>query len=322
MKKIIKILVCVATSLCLVLMLIKPEVYIKSAFFGIKLWAVTVLPALLPFFFLTSLLSKLGVTSLIAKIFKKPCGFLFRTGGASAFAFTMSLISGYPVGAKIIADLYKNGVIDKNEATRASTFCSTSGPLFIVGSVGIGMFGSKQIGFIILFTHIISAFLCGIIFRFYGKNSPKSDRILIPIEKSQNALYDCVYSSVISVACVGGFICVFSLFLDAFKNLNLLLPLVNLLSPIFGKDISTAFLYGLIECTNGCKMLASCSLSTYSLAFASALVSFGGVSIWAQSSVFLAQSKVNLKIFFLSKTLQAVFSFLLTVAVLLAFPII
>lgn len=308
MKKFFKIFLGVAVFLVIALIIAKPEVYVESAFFGIKLWAIKVLPALLPFFFLTAVAIKLGVTDFIAKIFEKPCNFLFKVSGVGAFVFVMSLLSGYPIGAKMIADLSRQGVLSKEESTKISTFCSTSGPLFIVGSVGIGMFNDKTAGFIILISHLLSAVLCGIIFSFYGKKESEK-RLIRQSEKSRNALYDCVYSSVISVALVGGFVCIFCLFSDLCKNLNLLLPLENLLSPLVGQNLSSAFCYGLIECTKGCNLLANCGLSTYSLAFATALISFGGVSVWAQSIIFLSQARVNLKVFCLSKTLQAIASF-------------
>ena len=318
MKKFFKIICIFLVCLCLFLMILKPETYIKSALYGIKLWALTVVPSLLPFFFFTSLLSVLGVTSILSKTLKTPCKILFKTSGVSGYDFLMSVLSGYPVGAKIIADLYENKIIDSDEATKISTFCSTSGPLFVIGSVGYGMFSNKTVGYTLIISHILSAILCGIVFRFYGnKNSERP--FCTPTQNDENALYNCVYSSVISVACVGGFICVFGLFLDVFQNLNLLLPLVKLLNPILGKDLSSAFCYGLIEITKGCKSLSVRSLSPLSVSLSSSLISFGGFSVWAQSSIFLSRARVNLKIFFISKILQTVFSFFIAYGLCLLF---
>ena len=79
MKKIFKIILIALILACIVFILVKPERYAKSAFEGIKLWAVVVVPSLLPFFFFTSLLSALGLTSFISKLMEKPFRFLFRT---------------------------------------------------------------------------------------------------------------------------------------------------------------------------------------------------------------------------------------------------
>lgn len=317
MKKFGKFLICLFICICLFLIISKPEIYIKSAFEGIKLWAITVLPALLPFFFFTALLSTLGVTRVIAKIFEKPCKILFNVNGAGAYAFLMSVISGYPIGAKTVCDLKKSNMLDDDESTRCALFCSTSGPLFIVGSVGYSMFQSKNAGALILISHILSAIFCGILFRFYGKK-PSNNKLLSLPKTSENALYDCVYSSVISVLLVGGFICVFYLFSDALKNLGLFSPITNLFHTIESKRIAEGFLYGLIECTKGCKTLSSCSFSTYSLAFSSALVSFGGFSVLAQSIIFLNAVKVKIWLFCISKVIQSAFAFCIC---LLLFPL-
>lgn len=317
MKKIFKAVTVILLSFFLLLTVLNPDKYVNSALDGIKLWALVVLPALLPFFFITALLSKLGLTDFLAKTLKKPCAKLFRSGGYCAYVFCMSVLSGYPVGAKIIADLSKNGLVGQDEATRLSCLCSTSGPLFIVGSVGYGMFHDKNVGFCIIIAHVLSAVFCGLFFRFYGKDNPNKNFLLNKTAVG-NVLYDCVYSSVISVLIVGGFICVFSTFITAFKSVNFFLPITALFKNLIPKDLLSAFLYGFIECTTGCKMLALCDLSTYSVAFTSALISLGGLSVWAQSIAFLSSANVNVKVFCLSKTVQAVIAFLLS---LILFPL-
>ncbi|MDD7165583.1 MAG: hypothetical protein PUI31_02795, partial [Clostridia bacterium] len=288
-----------------------------------------VLPSLLPFFFFTSLLAKIGATERMARTLKKPCEQIFGTSGYAAYAFLMSILSGYPVGAKIIGDLGENGLIDETDATKMSAFCSTSGPLFIVGSVSVGMFGSVAAGKLLFLAHTLSALITGVIFRFYrqtkktttsaDKNAPQAvlPRVSPAKKKAENnnVLYDCVYSSVVSLATVGGFICVFYVLADIFQNLDILYPLWKTLCFITKNEtLSKAFSYGLIECTRGCKMLALCGLSTYSLAFASSLIAFGGVSVLVQSVCFLKKANVKISVFLLAKTVQTVISFLLTLA--------
>lgn len=226
-------------SACMVIILIRPDVYVASALEGVKLWALVVLPSLLPFFFFTSLLAKIGATERIARTLTNPCRKIFGTSGYAAYALLMSILSGYPVGAKIIGDLGENGLIDETDATKMSSFCSTSGPLFIVGSVGVGMFGSAAAGKLLFIVHAFSALITGLIFRFFGRaeitttrtnrNAPQPVRPQVSPAKTRaangNALYDCVYSSVISIATVGGFICVFYVVADIFQNLDLLRPI-------------------------------------------------------------------------------------------------
>lgn len=329
LKRFSKIMLTLGVSACMIIILIRPDVYVASALEGVKLWALAVLPSLLPFFFFTTLLAKIGATERMARTLKKPCERVFGTSGYAAYAFLMSILSGYPVGAKIIGDLGENGLIDETDATKMSAFCSTSGPLFIVGSVGVGMFGSAAAGKLLILVHALSALITGLIFRFYrqaetattrtSKNAPQTGRLQVSSAKTKakngNALYDCVYSSVISIATVGGFICVFYVLADIFQNLDILFPIWKTLFFITKNEtLSKAFSYGLIECTRGCKMLALCGLSTYSLAFASSLIAFGGVSVLVQSVCFLKKAYVKISVFLIAKTIQTVISFLLTLA--------
>ncbi len=60
---------------------------------------------------------------------------IFNVPGIGAYAFIMGIISGYPVGAKIVTEFRKNGECSKVEAERLLSFSNNSGPLFIIGTV-------------------------------------------------------------------------------------------------------------------------------------------------------------------------------------------
>jgi len=319
MKKYFKVFITILITLSMLCLVIYPERYTSIALQGVVLWATAVLPSLFPFFFFTLLLTKLNVLSPITKKFDKLTQRAFRCNGTLAYVFIMSILSGYPVGARLIAELYDKGNIDKDEATRMSVICSTSGPLFILGTVGVNMFGSKALGLSILLSHIISAVICGKIFYRFGDF--KNNYILNKTKNStDNILYESIYSSVISILCVGGFICVFYLISIIVKDFKLLHPLellVNLLlNNIPNKAIvSEGFIYGLIECTSGCKTLSSLP-SPLTASLSCAIISFGGASIIFQSIIYLSKANVNMKIFLLSKVLQMIISF--TICIILS----
>lgn len=285
-----------------------PQKYIKVCYQGILLWGITVLPSLLPFFFLTLMLTGLGVINGFSKLLDKPTRFLYHAGGYSAVIQLISFISGYPVGAKLISELYIKGQISSKEATKISTFTSTSGPLFIIGSVGIAMFSNKTVGIIILISHLFSAILNGIIFRKYGDNA--SIQPLLPTKsQSTNLLYDCAYGATLSCLTVGTLIAVFSVFCQIAIDFKLLLPATNLFNLLFNDtNLSTAFITGLIECTNGCNMLSK-SASFLSVPLASFVISFGGLCILVQSIAFLKEARVKIKIFLLAKIIQGLTAF-------------
>ena len=111
------------TLSCCLLMVIFPTTALYSARKGISLWLGNVLPALLPFFICANFLQNIGVIRFLK---------------SGVFPFAMSVLSGYPMGAKIIGDLKRGGEISLNEARRLMSFCNTSGPAFMVGQSALG----------------------------------------------------------------------------------------------------------------------------------------------------------------------------------------
>ena len=102
---------------------------------GLKLWANNVVPSLLPFFIATNLLSHTNVIKYVSKACNKFMRPIFNVPGECAYAFILGLISGYPVGAKIVTDLKDNNLCTTEEAERMLCFTNNSGPLFIIGTV-------------------------------------------------------------------------------------------------------------------------------------------------------------------------------------------
>ena len=123
---------------------------------GLILWANSIVPSLFPFFVATELLSHTNFIYYLGKILNKFMKPIFNIRGEGSFALIMGIISGYPMGAKIAANFRRNNVCTKEECERLLSFTNNSGPLFIIGSVGIVMFGHSTIGFLLLINSVPS----------------------------------------------------------------------------------------------------------------------------------------------------------------------
>lgn len=315
---ILKFLVTVFIAFLMVIIVIYPDRYVQKCTDGIKLWAVSVLPSLLPFFFLTAILTK---TEVLTKVFTKTDGVtrpLFNVSGVCLYAFAISVLSGYPVGSKCTLDLFTAKTLSQGEAKRTGILASTSGPLFVIGAVGTTMFNNKFYGLILYLVHIISAILTAITFKNYGEKSTVLNKN-INFKKCDNVLYESIYSSVISVLIVGGFIAVFYVISSALFDFKVLTLPSNIINAIFSNfcsdNVGEGFVSGIIECTKGCYMLSSLPTSPITLSLCAYLISFGGISIIMQSLVYL--NKVGLKpsIFCLAKLTQATYSFVIALII-------
>ena len=136
---------------------------------GINLWATSVVPSLFPFFVATELLMHTNIVYHIGNILNRFMKPLFNIRGEGAFAFIMGIISGYPIGAKIATNFRKENICTKEECERLLSFTNNSGPLFIIGSVGILLYRNTMIGILLFMTHLLASLSVGIIFRFWKK---------------------------------------------------------------------------------------------------------------------------------------------------------
>ena len=281
--------------------IINPQKYSTSCLNGFLLFAKNVLPTLFPFFFLTKLIAETGAINSLSSKTSKITQKLFRTSGSSSYIFLMSILSGYPVGAKLTQDFYENKLIDKNEAFKICTFTSTSGPLFVIGTVGCALLKNYKAAIIIFVSHILGAILNGIVHRNY---KDKTTNQLSPFSlktPNKNMLSDCMYNAVLSILLVGGFIAFFSIVIDVVLSLKIFsnVPLKILTS-------------GTIEVTRGCFELSASTLSEkIKVTLACGFISFGGLSIHAQAFAFLSKCEIPYFKFFVQKLIHTLFSSLI-----------
>ena len=149
-----------STFLCIIFiitLIIFSNSNIIAAKNGLSLWANSVVPSLFPFFIGTELL----YSSELIPFFKQKCNKfmnkLFNLSGEAVFPILMGFLSGYPTGARIVNDLRKDKKISKTEGEHLLAFTNNSGPLFIIGTIGISIFSNQKIGVILLISHILGA---------------------------------------------------------------------------------------------------------------------------------------------------------------------
>ncbi len=281
-------------------MLLKPSYFINSARNGLILFAETVLPSLFPFLICTTLLTSIGTAEIMAKALKKPMRFLFKTNENGAFVAFSSYLSGYPVGAIITNKLYKNGTFSSDDCKRVISFASTSGPIFMIGTVGSTIFNDMKIGVIILVSHYLSAIINGVIF---GRKKAKNNDL--PLTKSlsvnsDDVISNAVSSSASSMLSLCGYIVIANMMIDA---LDLAIGGANV--------YLITIIFGVVEMTRGCIFASNLPL-LIAVPLASAFISFGGLSIILQSTAYLNECHVKTSEFVMRKFCQSLTSFVTT----------
>lgn len=305
MLRVRKAVVPAALFVLILLMLSSPADYAAACTQGIALWAKAVLPVLFPFFVCTGILSAAG-----AKVSDKLSPLMRRVKlpAAAALCAVTSVLSGYPVGSRCLLQLKQSGSIASEDATRVSVLCSTSGPMFLIGSVGAGMLKSAAAGGILLAAHFAGVFATTALFLPF-LNSPQNNS-LPALKGRENSFAENIQSGTVSVLCVGGFIAFFCVVAQALEQTGILALLTKAAAlplALFGKeDLAEGLVYSLLEATRGCAALSA--YGTSALPFLAFAVTFGGASILAQQIAFLKPAGVKIKIFLAVKFLQGIVS--------------
>lgn len=316
-ENLIDIIFTCLTFFIMIMIILNPKKYTSGTIEGLKLFFYSVLPGLLPFMLLTKIITELNVVQKFFSKFDKITYFIFGTSGISLYVLFMSLLSGYPIGAKIIFDLYSKNIITEKDAKKMSVFCTTSGPIFVIGSVGTIMFNSYKIGLILYFSHILSSILLGIICHIFDKNKHNFSKNNNNLQffKQKNIIEFAINETISSLFIVCAYITIFYLIgeiLDTLNLFNLFASAINsILSKLNFETTNTKnVLYGILEVTRGLKNLSS-SPTNATIILSSGILSFSGFSIIFQSMNFLKQARVKTIYFIFMKFIHSILSMLL-----------
>ena len=283
---------------------------------SLNIWVNNIVPSLFPFFIATELLNHTNIPKILGNMFNKIMRPVFNVPGIGAYALFMGIISGYPVGAKIVTNFRNHNLCTKEEAERLITFTNNSGPLFILGTIGITLFYDASIGLLLLFTHILASISVGLIFRFWKVNNKERRNIdtletNITFNSLGEVLSKSILSAINSVVLIGGFIILFGIILSILEKTYILNLLKKLIVPIFNLlNIQTTFitpiLTGILELTNGVTAISLISSKNLSinLIICAFLVGFGGISIMLQVLSIISKSDISIKPYILGKLLH------------------
>ncbi len=275
-------------------LLIFPKAAAEAVKDGLIMCGQVIIPSLFPFFIATNLLNELGASKLISNALA-PFGARLGISGHGVSAFIIGVTGGYPLGAAYTAQLRSQGLISREEASRLLVFCNNSGPAFIVGAAGIGVFSSAAVGFFLYAVHILSALSFGIMI------CPKApcdicydEDIFAPVSFSA-AITASVRRSADSVIGVCAFVIAFSALNGVLDGMDITRILAGELSYRLGAELSwcRALLSGILELGNGIGGMAGLDIRPLNLALAAFILSWGGLSVHFQTLAMISGTDIK-----------------------------
>ncbi len=308
--KLLKILFIILVLYLTIFLVLFPKAALSAADKAINLCLDTIIPSLFPFFVCSGLLSVLGFSSLCSRFLSPIMRPLFNLPGSGAITFILGLVSGYPVGASSATDLYTSGQCTKCEAERMTAFCNNSGPLFVIAVIGQSFLGNARFGYILYASHVLSALLVGLIFRFY-KGSDNQTPLTLPsapqigIKNATLGLGSVIDNSVFSTLKVCGFVLFFAVLTKAIPS-----------SPL------TPFVYSFLEITGGINLLSQLDIElSMKLSIISFFLAFSGLSVVFQVSSIISPLGISLTPYICGKLTQGLLSFFITLVLVEKVPI-
>lgn len=280
------IMILILTVLMIMLML-ETQTILKGTQDGIHIAVNNIIPSLFPFIFISSLLNK-RLLGMHISFLRPVCQLTGIPQGAESLLL-LGLIGGYPLGAQLISDSYRNGQLDKHCAQRMLGFCNNAGPAFIIGMLA-PLFSAPITVYILWFIHILSALTTGIIL-------PHKNRSSVKIRRGEYiTLATALNGSLKILAGICGWVILFRGLISVFELWFM---------PLLPKSCSV-FLAGMLELSNGCISLLGIPDERIRFLLSSCMLSAGGLCIVMQTKSIVGD--LGLGMYLPGKTLQAAIS--------------
>lgn len=294
------------TALITYFLFAQPQICTDGVKKGITLCAEIVIPSLFPFMVVASFILKSGLGDAFGRLFDRLTRALFRLPGVCTPVILMSLVGGFPVGAKMTADLLHAKNITENQARRLYLFCINGGPAFVISTVGSILLGSTKAGILIYIATVLASLLTGVltIALHEEEDLPAAKNAPIILRDPVSAFVDATTSAAVTMLSVSAWVIVFRTVCDITGALNL-------------HAGTKLFLDCLLEVTNGCQSAAG-ALPIPALA---AIISFGGLSVHCQIFSYVRESGLKMRYFYTARVVSASFAAIICMGLLKLFPV-
>lgn len=307
-------IVAVLTAVAAVGLLMRGAAVSEGISLGLKICVGVLIPALFPFMALSGFLSLTNAARILSIPLAPITTRIFKLPGELGAIVLLSLIGGYPVGAKSISLLLSQGKISKRTAERMLCFCVNSGPSFLITAVGTGMLANRTAGIILFATQTAATLVIGAAVSLRAK-PPKAETATVEM-RGASAFVAAVSSASSAMLAMCSFAVLFSGILSLVTSSGLTYKIARLLSV---KEIAvSAAAAGFLEVTSGCVRAAAIG-GDAAFAMISAIVSFGGLSVLFQIMSCFRENPIRFKPLILARLSHMILSTVMAMPLYRAF---
>ena len=283
-----------------IFLLISPKTASQAASEAISACLEIIVPSLFAFSAAAIFLQKSGLYRVVLKPFSLVLSKILRMDEELCGIFLLANIGGYPVGISLLTELVVENRLSERDAARLMCCCFGSGPSFIIGIVGTGVFGSSAVGGVIFAACFLASLLAAVFVRTRGEFSLKPASQALSL--SSSTFVSSVTSAARAMFSVCVMIVIFSVIAAALREIGLNVLFERFFGILGAGENSGRIFPALLEITR----IKEISPTANAAAICAALLSFGGVCVFLQIKA-LAR-KIPLTRFLVSRILTAAVS--------------
>ncbi len=249
--------------------LANPSTAAKGAADGLKLSIAVVIPALFPFTVVALFFEKSGALCWLGNKLHNLFFTLFGISGNGGTVLLLSLLGGYPIGAKLLGNMHDKNLIYTEETKLLLRFCINPSPAFCLAYIGEALLKSRTAGLYFLIANTLS---CLMLTALFGNLRLKNKDYKVVQTTQKTAKIPLTTAFIESVADSANIVLSITAWVTLFSCIS------SLLEPLLPQT-AHATLSPLLEITFGATEVCKIGIPLYMF---SILLAFGGFSTLCQ----------------------------------------
>ena len=304
-------------SFCfLMLLLLFPSAAAEGITGGLGYAFEILVPSLFPYMVLSSFIMRTRAERVIGKAAAPITRAVFNLPSGCASGIILSLVGGFPVGAKCVQLLYAKGVITSQQAERMMLFCVCSGPAFLITAVGAVMLRNPGAGIVLYASQAASCIIIGAILGIISRRKSDScneKKNSISVQSQEDSIITSLIQAstdgAYSIISMTALVLIFSLFVNILGSSGFTDAFSSGLS-FFGVSPRTAktVLPIILEVTGACKAVCDSSMPLWYFSLAAG---FGGLCVHFQIFDILKDVPIRRGRYLIFRVINAVLSSLI-----------
>ncbi len=268
------------------LILTHSEISLYYAFQGFTLWYSKMIPALMPFMILSGIIIRMNLSEKFVGFFHPLIKRIYKCTPNVSYGLIIGFLCGFPMGARVTAELLENGKITRKEAEYLLAFNNNIGPVYF-SAIALPLLQIHKVLPYLLGMYGIPL-LYGLILRYtkyhdlqkdYAEEKQNTSKSLLQFSQTRPTFFEAADDAIKGAVNSILMLCGYMIF---FNTLNLL--------PHFFLPGIQSFLAPVLEITGGLSLLRN-TMPIYSLC----MLHFGGLSCIAQTNCMIRNTGLSLK---------------------------